>query len=136
MIVKVDETNNNYNVMKDKKTVIDLVLSNQEAFMLGMDNIKIPKDKPLYDQEDCSSCEHCYKSSKKNFKYKHNGNIYRCKIWNHMLIKENIKCQFYKQIIVSGLQQLIMNTVRLAYPKSLSANSFSEFETTNQPIYF
>lgn len=117
--------------MKD----IDLVLNNQEAFMLGMD-IKIPEDKPLYDQEDCSSCEHCYKSNKKNFKYKHNGNLYRCEIWNHMLIKENIKCQFYRQIIISGLQQLIMNTVRLAYPKSVSANSFSEFEITNQPIYF
>jgi len=133
MNIKIDEENNNMTVLENRQFVIDLVLDNQKSYMLGMDDLIIPEDKPLYEHQDCSSCEKCYSSSKKNFKYKHNGDIYRCKIWNCKIIKENIKCSFYKPVMVTGTSQLMMNTIRLAYPKPMRADSFSEFEIKKIP---
>ena len=120
--------------VENRQLVIDLILDNQKSYMLGMDDLIIPEDKPLYEHQDCSSCKKCYSSSKKNFKYKHNSDIHRCKIWNCMIIKENIKCSFYKPVMITGTNQLIMNTIKLAYPKSIRADSFSEFEIKKNSI--
>lgn len=122
------------NMVHEQQFVIDSILDNQKSYMLGMDDLTIPEDKPLSEHQDCSSCENCYSSSKKNFKYKHNGDIHRCKIWNCKIIKENIKCSFYKPVMVTGTSQLMMNTIRLAYPKPMHADSFSEFEIKKNSI--
>ena len=80
----------------------------------------IPPDKPLYDYCTCSSCKKSYTGNKKNFKYCYNSKIYRCELWNNMIVDKEFKCEFYDPIIISGLQQMMLKLVVKSYPKSIA----------------
>ena len=105
---------------------INKILMNQKNYMDSIGELEIPEDKVLSEIQDCSSCLNCFNSSKKKVKYIYYDAVRRCKIWNNMIIEENIKCDFYKPIMVSGIQQLMMLTIRRAYPNTIASNLVEE----------
>ena len=105
------------------------ILANQDKCINEhlLDPISIPDDKPLFPgEETCKSCTHKFLSNKKKIKYTGANIANRCKVWNNMIIKDEIKCEFYSPIKISGLQQLMFSTIRLAYP-SIVAKEYKEF---------
>ena len=106
------------------------ILANQEVHMNEhlLDPIDIPNDKPLYpDVQTCKSCNYKFLSNKKKVKYNGHDIVDRCHVWNNMIIKNEIKCEFYSPIMVSGLQQLMFKMIRLAYPSTIVAKEFKEY---------
>jgi hypothetical protein len=100
--------------------IIEKLLENQAKFMRDHDGSvpEIPEAKPLYPGvESCKSCERCFPSNRKNIKYASHGDVRRCKVWGNMIIKDEIKCDFYSPIMISGFTQIVMETMKLVYPQ-------------------
>jgi hypothetical protein len=97
-----------------KQKNLETILENQRKFLgESAREIVIPPSKRIGDRDVCKFCSN-YVPIGSNLKK------FGCYVWNYRPYVEDFSCEFYDPQMISGLNQLMMDLVKEAYPKSSS----------------